>query len=163
LSQRVLDILKAKFGPSETLISTDSVVGDEIAEIKPEAVLEVVRFLRDDSELKFNLLADLTVVDWPREEPRFEVVYHFYSIEKKHRLRLKARVGGFDEEPEIDSVTSLYSGANWLEREAFDLYGVRFRGHPDLKRILMYEGFEGHPLRKDYPINKRQPIIGPKQ
>lgn len=163
MSQRVLDLLKAKFGPSEKLISTSSMVGDEIAEIEPAALLEVVRYLHDDPELKMHLLSDLTVVDWPREEPRFEVVYHLYSVEKKFRLRLKARVGTFDEEPEIDSLTPIFHGANWLEREAFDLYGVRFRGHPDLKRILMYEGFEGHPLRKDYPINKRQPIIGPKQ
>jgi NADH-quinone oxidoreductase subunit C len=160
LSKRVLELLQARFG--EQVVETASQAGDEIAVVDPGVVVEAARFLRDDPALKMNLLVDLTVVDRLREEPRFEVVYHFYSIEKKHRLRLKSRVGSWDQEPEIGSLCSLYKAADWMEREAFDLYGVRFIGHPDLKRILMYEGFEGHPLRKDYPIAKRQPLIGPK-
>jgi len=95
----------------------------------------------------------------PPGEARFAVVYHFFSLEHKHRLRLVVPLGETD--AELDSVTSLWAGANWLEREVWDMFGIRFRGHPDLKRILMYEEFEGHPLRKDYPVNKRQPLIGP--
>ncbi len=95
----------------------------------------------------------------PPGAARFVVAYHFFSLEHKHRLRL---VVPLDEtEAEVDSLTSLWAGANWLEREVWDMFGIRFPGHPDLKRILMYEEFEGHPLRKDYPVNKRQPLIGP--
>ena len=95
----------------------------------------------------------------PPDQSRFTVVYHFFSIAHKHRLRLVVPVDEAD--AEVDSLTSLWPGANWLEREVWDMFGIRFRGHPDLKRILMYEGFEGHPLRKDYPVKKRQPLIGP--
>ncbi len=95
----------------------------------------------------------------PPEQARFVVVYHFYSREHKHRLRLVVPVE--EAEPGLDSLTSLWAGADWLEREVWDMFGIRFQGHPSLKRILMYEEFEGHPLRKDYPVNKRQPLIGP--
>ncbi len=95
----------------------------------------------------------------PPSGARFVVAYHFYSLQHKHRLRLVVPVKEAD--AELDSLTSLWAGANWLEREVWDMFGIRFRGHPDLKRILMYEEFEGHPLRKDYPVNKRQPLIGP--
>jgi NADH-quinone oxidoreductase subunit C len=90
---------------------------------------------------------------------RFVVVYHFFSLPLKHRLRLEVPVEEAD--AEVDSLTSLWAGADWLEREVWDMFGIRFRGHQDLKRILMYEEFVGHPLRKDYPVNKRQPLIGP--
>ena len=160
MSQKILDALKARF--SDKIIETHSSHGDETAIIEPGALLDIVRFLRDESSMAMNMLIDATAVDWQREEPRFEMVYHFYSIANRHRVRLKTRIGTFEQEPEIASLTSLYLGANWLEREAFDLYGIKFIGHPELKRILTYEGFEGHPLRKDYPINKRQPLIGPK-
>jgi NADH-quinone oxidoreductase subunit C len=160
MSQKVLDALKAKF--NEKIIETSNFRGDETAVIESDAVLEIVRFLRDDPKMAFNMLIDLTTVDWQKEEPRFEVVYHLYSLEHRHRIRLKTRIGTFEQEPELTSITSLYNGANWLERESFDLYGIKFNGHPDLKRILTYEGFEGHALRKDYPINKRQPLVGPK-
>ena len=95
----------------------------------------------------------------PPGEARFVVVYHFYSQEHKHRLRLVVPVE--EAEPGLDSITSLWAGADWLEREVWDMFGIRFQGHPNLKRILMYKEFEGHPLRKDYPVNKRQPLIGP--
>jgi NADH-quinone oxidoreductase subunit C len=97
---------------------------------------------------------------WPgRPETRFAVVVHFYSTTHKHRLRLVVPVE--EGTPQVDSLTELWPGANWLEREAWDMFGIEFRGHPDLRRILMYEEFEGFPLRKDYPVNKRQPLIGP--
>ena len=95
----------------------------------------------------------------PPAPARFEVVYHFFSLPLRHRLRLKVLVEESD--PMVDSLTSLWATANWFEREVWDMYGIRFRGHPNLKRILMYEEFVGHPLRKDYPVNKRQPLIGP--
>ena len=95
----------------------------------------------------------------PPGKARFAVVYHFFSKAHKHRLRLVVPVEEAD--AEVDSLTALWAGANWLEREVWDMFGIRFKGHPDLKRILMYEEFEGHPLRKDYPVNKRQPLIGP--
>ena len=98
---------------------------------------------------------------WPGPPERvcFAVVYHFYSLKHKHRLRLVVPLE--ETETELDSLTSLWAGADWLEREVWDMFGIRFKGHPNLKRILMYEEFEGHPLRKDYPVNKRQPLIGP--
>jgi NADH-quinone oxidoreductase subunit C len=95
----------------------------------------------------------------PPGPERFVVVYHFFSLALKHRLRLEVPVDEAD--AEVDSLTSLWACANWLEREVWDMFGIRFRGHPSLKRILMYEEFVGHPLRKDYPVNKRQPLIGP--
>lgn len=95
----------------------------------------------------------------PPDQSRFALVYHFYSTTHKHRLRLVTPVDEAD--AQVDSVTSLWPGADWLEREVWDMFGVDFKGHPDLKRILMYEGFDGHPLRKDYPVNRRQPLIGP--
>jgi NADH-quinone oxidoreductase subunit C len=95
----------------------------------------------------------------PPGQARFAVVYHFFSLKHKHRLRLVVPVE--EDEAEVDSLASLWAGADWLEREVWDMFGIRFRGHPNLKRILMYEEFEGHPLRKDYPVNKRQPLIGP--
>jgi NADH-quinone oxidoreductase subunit C len=95
----------------------------------------------------------------PPGKARFSVVYHFYSLKHKHRLRLVVPVQ--EAEAELDSLTPLWAGADWLEREVWDMFGIRFQGHPNLKRILMYEEFEGHPLRKDYSVNKRQPLIGP--
>jgi NADH-quinone oxidoreductase subunit C len=95
----------------------------------------------------------------PPGSARFVVVYHFYSLSLKHRLRVEVPVE--EDDPELDSVTSLWAGADWLEREVWDMFGIRFRGHPNLKRILMYDEFVGHPLRKDYAVNRRQPLIGP--
>jgi NADH-quinone oxidoreductase subunit C len=103
---------------------------------------------------------DLTAVDYlDRGGPRFEVVYHFYSMPFNRRLRVKALVS--EEDCELDTVVRLWPGADWYEREVWDMFGIRFKGHPHLKRILMYEEFKGHPLRKDYPVNKRQPLVGP--
>jgi NADH-quinone oxidoreductase subunit C len=118
-------------------------------EIDPAKIVAVCRFLRH--EQKFVRLDAVTCVDWYPMEPRFEMVYHLHSIENNQRLRLKSKVGG--EKPEIDSVYSVWRAADWFEREIFDLFGVGFRNHPNLKRILMPEGWEGHPLRKDYPVH----------
>jgi NADH-quinone oxidoreductase subunit C len=137
---------------------THAQLGDATAVVDPARIHDVIEFLRDESE--FDMLTDLTAVDYLGETPRFEVVYHFYSTTQNRRLRIKARVS--EEAAEIASVTDLFASANWMEREVFDLYGIRFAGHPDLRRILLYPEFEGHPLRKDYPKEKRQPLVGPR-
>ncbi len=134
--------------------------GDATASVTVDRVPDVLRFLRDDPGLAFEMLTDLTAVDYLGQEPRFEVVYHLYSVTRNHRVRIKARVPA--EPCQIESVVSLWPSANWMEREVWDLYGIRFRNHPDLRRILLYEEFEGHPLRKDYAKEKRQPLIGPR-
>jgi NADH-quinone oxidoreductase subunit C len=117
----------------------------------PELV-QACRFLKDDPDLAFDFLSDVTAVDrlqLPESRPRFEIVYHLYSLPHKRRLRLKVRV---DEGEAVPSVTPVWETANWHEREVFDLFGIPFEGHPDLRRILMPDDWEGHPLRKDYPV-----------
>lgn len=150
--------LKERFPNS--VIETHSFRGDDTAVVKRVDILEICHFLKDDPDLSYNFLMDLTAVDYlGKKEMRFEVVYHFYSLKKKHRVRIKVPLSESD--PTIDSLTPLWAVANWFERECWDLYGIRFNGHPDLRRILLYEEFEGHPLRKDYPIDKRQPLVLP--
>jgi NADH-quinone oxidoreductase subunit C len=118
--------------------------------LRRDAIREACALLRDDPGLQFNFLSDLTCVDWYPSEPRFEVVYHLFSIPKKLRLRLKVQLGG--EDPRLDSLTPVWPAANFFEREVFDLFGIHFEGHPYLRRIMMPESWEGHPLRKDYPV-----------
>ena len=113
-------------------------------------IREACAILRDNRELAFNFLSDITAVDWYPSEPRFEVVYHLFSITRREHLRLKVRLSGSD--PSVESVTSVWPAANFFEREVFDLFGIRFQGHPYLRRIMMPESWEGHPLRKDYPV-----------
>ncbi len=116
--------------------------------ISPPAIVEVCRFLKN--EKKFIRLSGISGVDWWPDSPRFEIVYLLHSLSENQRLRLKCRIG---ENEEIDSVTSVWRAANWYERETFDFFGVRFRNHPDLRRIMMPTDWEGHPLRKDYPVH----------
>ena len=118
--------------------------------VEKGSIREACAILHDDPECPFNYLCDLTAVDWYPSEPRFEVVYHLLSIPGKERVRLKAKIDGSS--PAIESVTSVWPSANFYEREVFDLFGVRFTGHPNLKRIMMPDNWEGHPLRKDYPV-----------
>ena len=113
-------------------------------------IRETAAILRDHPELRFNYLVDITCVDWYPTEPRFEVVYHLLSIPRKDRVRLKVKLDGAD--ARIESLTSVWPSANFFEREVFDLFGVQFEGHPYLRRIMMPENWEGHPLRKDYPV-----------
>jgi NADH-quinone oxidoreductase subunit C len=141
------------------VISTHQFRGDATAIVAREKLIDICRWLRDDPDLRFDMLMDVTAVDFLGRSPRFEVVYHFYSLAKNHRVRLKVPLEEAD--PKVPSVVSLWAGANWLERETYDLYGIRFDGHPDLRRIYLYEEFQGHPLRKDYPKEQRQPLIGP--
>jgi len=142
------------------LKATHANLGDATASVDPARLVDVMRFLRDDGECQFDMLTDVTAVDYLGEEPRFEMVYHLYSVPKNKRLRVKARLG--EKAPEIATLCELWPSANWMEREVWDLYGIRFAGHPDLRRILLYEEFEGHPLRKDYAKEKRQPLVGPR-
>ncbi|HEY6763706.1 MAG TPA: NADH-quinone oxidoreductase subunit C [Candidatus Sulfotelmatobacter sp.] len=128
-----------KFDRAEMTIYVDR------ADIREACVL-----LRDDAECSMNFLSDITCVDWYPAEPRFEVVYHLLSIRNKERVRLKVRLNSAS--PTIESITPVWAGANYFEREIFDLFGIRFNGHPYLRRMLMPEDWEGHPLRKDYPV-----------
>jgi NADH-quinone oxidoreductase subunit C len=142
------------------VVETHAQHGDATAVVAPGDLLRVMRWLRDAPELAFDMLSDVTAVDLLDREPRFEVVYHLYSLSRNHRLRVKARVS--EDSCEVESLVELWPSANWMEREVFDLYGIRFRNHPDLRRLLLYDGFEGHPLRKDYPKERRQPLVGPR-
>ncbi len=144
--------------------------GDTTVLVPREVVRGVLEQLRDDPRLRFDFLVDLTAVDYLGREPRFEVVYHIASIEADHRSlepgvvrrRLRVKAGVPEQDPSLPSINELWAAANWMEREVWDLYGVRFEGHPDLRRILLYEEFQGHPLRKDYPKERRQPLLGPR-
>ena len=118
-------------------------------------LLPTVRRLRD--EFGFDIFLDVTAVDWLGQSPRFEVVHHFYSTTHKMRVRLKMRVGA--EDPVVDSLLPLYGSAAFMERECHDMYGIQFRGNADLRPLLLYEGFVGHPLRKDYPKQQEQPLV----
>ena len=122
--------------------------GEVTLEIAPDRIVSVCRFLKEQQ--RFIRLSTITGVDRHPAEPRFEVIYHLHCFDRNERLRLKCRLRG--DAPEIDSVTSVWRGANWYERETFDLFGIRFRNHPDLRRIMLPDDWEGHPLRKDYPV-----------
>jgi NADH-quinone oxidoreductase subunit C len=145
---------------ADAVLSHHERLGDATAVVHADRIVEVMQFFKQTEGLEFDMLADLTCVDFLGREPRFEMVYHLYSVKRNHRIRIKA---GVPEDPcEIDSVKGVWPTAGWLEREVWDMYGVRFRNHGDMRRLLLYEEFEGHPLRKDYPKEKRQPLIGPR-
>lgn len=139
---------------AKDILGVHSYRGDDTILVRRDSIVPIMKLLRD--EFKFEMLADLSAVDYLGQQPRFEVVYHLNSLERNVRLRVKIPV---QEGEEVDTLTVLWPIANWLEREVWDMFGIKFKGHPDLRRLLMYEEFEGHPLRKDYPINKRQPIV----
>lgn len=142
-----VDAIKEKFPGA--ILDLKLFAGELTAQIKKESLLEICRFCHDDPGLRYDYLADLCGLDFPDREERFIVVYQLYSMERNTRLRLKVSAG---EGEAVDSVTSVWNTANWHEREVFDLFGVEFTNHPDLERILMPEDWEGHPLRKDYPL-----------
>ena len=132
--------------------------GVQVFAAPPELIVDLCRFLKDDSRLAFNFLSDICGVDHYPEMPRFEAVYHLYSLANKWRIRIKCRLG---DPPLIPSVTGVWRTANWHEREAWDMYGIRFTGHPDLRRIYMWEGFEGFPQRKDFPLRGYRDKLNP--
>ncbi len=143
----MIERLKEKFPASILEVAT---FRDEVTVTVPkEGILEICKFLYSEPDLCFEFLTDLCGVDFFPRTPRFEVVYLLYSMKHNRRLRLKARVG---ENESVSSVESIWKAANWLEREAYDLFGISFADHPDLRRILLWDGYEGHPLRKDFPV-----------
>ena len=148
MNQRILERLKA-FSAS-SIVESNEFRGDLTVVVRPEDIVRVCLFLRDDQDLAFDLLVDLCGVDMYRPEGRFEVVYNLYSLKNKAYLRLKVRLDAAD--PVVDTVCPVWSGANWHERETFDMFGIIFKGHPDLRRMYMPEEYEYYPLRKDYPL-----------
>jgi NADH-quinone oxidoreductase subunit C len=158
MSQLLIELVRNKF--PDALVSSYSQHGDETVVILASHWLQLGQFLRDDPACDLSLLVDLTAVDYPANEPRFEIVAHLASLTLGHRLRAKARVGLPDgSRTEIDSWSGLWGAANWAERECFDMFGIQFQGHPDLRRILLYPEFVGHPLRRDYPAQRIQPLV----
>ncbi len=147
--------LKARY--PEAVIDGKTFRGELTINIHKDFIQRVAGFLCEDSETAFDYLSDLCGVDLTRLGSRnnFEVVYHLYSIKLNHRVRLKVKIPASN--PRIDTVTNIWKTADWHEREAYDMFGIIFKGHPNLQRILTPEGFEGHPLRKDYPLKGRQP------
>lgn len=155
-----LDYIKEKLGAK--VLAARQAQGDDVLLLEPAGLSESFRVLKEDSRLGFNFLSDISAVDyWNKKEPRFEVVYQLVSLQQKTRLRVRVPVSESD--AAVDSLTSLWPGANFLEREVWDLFGIRFNGHPDLRRILLYDEFQGHPLRKDYPVNQWQPRVPERQ
>ncbi len=158
MSTNFIDRVKSKY--ASIIIDSHNFRGDQTLTVKKGNELELFKFLRDDPELDFNFLMDLTAVDYMnRKDARFAVVYHLFSLKHTGRLRIKIPVS--EDDCSINSICTLWKTANWYEREVWDMYGIKFNDHPEMRRILLYEEFKGHPLRKDYPVNKRQPLIGP--
>lgn len=153
-NQKVIEALQEKF--PKAVVELSAQFGDDTLVIQKDALLEVMDFIYQ-KPYEFTMLLDLTCVDYMGETPRYQMVYHVSSLAHNLRLRLKAAVEEGD--LTIDSLTGRWKNANWLEREVYDMFGIRFNRHPDMRRLFMYEGFEGHPLRKDYPLRKRQPCI----
>lgn len=147
MNDLIVQKLKGEFPAS--IQGTDEFRGDLTAQVKREDIVKVCRFLKDDYELSFDMLIDLLGVDMYRPEGRFEVVYILYSLKNKKYLRLKVLVD--EEDPVVDTLGTVWSGASWHERETYDMFGIKFAGHPDLRRMYMPDEFEYFPLRKDFP------------
>jgi NADH-quinone oxidoreductase subunit C len=147
------DLIQTQLG---SVVTTSSVShGTLVVEIAPAALSGLVQTLK--SACKFDMLLDVTAIDWPGRQPRFDVVWHFYSTTHRVRVRVKTQVA--ESEPVVDSLVRLFGSAAFLERECHEMYGIRFNGNADLRPILLYEGFVGHPLRKDYPKLGEQPLV----
>jgi len=160
-NQNLIETIKIKH--SEDIINYYEEYGYLNVVLKPESIRKIISYLKTDEDLKFEMLVDLVSVDYskyPEKKPnRFGLVYHLKSITHNHRVAI--RVFLEENNPEIDSIDDFYKNANWLEREAWDQMGIKFKGHPNLKRILNHKEFVGHPLRKDYPIDRRQWLSEP--
>ncbi len=162
MSQRLLDRAHAVLGAKIT--SSHSFHGDDTIVVESADIYEALSTFKTDAEAKLDFLVDLTAVDYyghATKDHRFEVVYHLRAMSTGERLRVKAELDDNEDgtEPTIASIHDLWKCANWMEREVFDMFGIKFKAHPDLRRILMYEEFIGYPLRKDYPKDKRQPLV----
>jgi NADH-quinone oxidoreductase subunit C len=141
----------------DAILETHDFRGDETAIVERARIVEAVRWLREHRELRFDMAPYITAVDYLGEDPRYEVVYNLYATRANERVRLRVKV------PESDcvvpTVTGVWRGTDWFERYCWDMYGIRIAGHPDPRRVLLYEEFVGHPLRKDYPLRGRQPLV----
>lgn len=151
----LIEKLKERFGAD--ILDSHSEHGDDTIVVSRERVVDVMRALRNEPDFLFEFLIDVTGVDRLGREPRFDIVYHLKSISKGHRLRVKVQIGEAD--ASVPSMTPLWKSADWLERECYDMFGFDFKGHDDLRRVLLYDSFKGHPLRKDYHVMDRQPIV----
>ncbi len=156
MSKAVIAALVERF-PGVVTDAYEGVGGDDCAFVQKDRIEEVCRFLKTDPKLEFNFAPYITAVDYLGQEPRFEVVYNLYSTRTNARVRLRVKVPEGD--CQVPTVTGVWTGADWFERYCFDMYGISFSGHPDLRRLLMYDEFVGHPLRKDYPLKGRQPLV----
>ncbi len=148
----VEDVVK---GTAPNALIESRVAHDEVTLLVDKRwIHEIVKAFKEDPRLEFGMLSEVTAIDWLEEarEPRFDVVYNLVSLTQEHRIRLRAPVGEAEEECRIDTITDLWTGASFMEREVFDMFGIRFDGHPDLRRILMPDNWDGHPLRKDFPL-----------
>jgi NADH-quinone oxidoreductase subunit C len=157
MSQRAIERLKSQFG--DRILASSAFRGDDTAVIAPADWLAVAQFLKSDGECAMNQFVDLTAVDYPEREPelpRFDVVLIVRSLVLKQRVCLKTRVS---EGQDLPTLIRVWAGSEWAEREVYDMFGIKFADHPDLRRVLLYEEFVGHPLRKDYPIERTQPLV----
>ena len=145
---KVAESLKAKFG--DDILSVESPYDFLTVNIRKEKISEIIHFLHDEETLKFQFLTDLCGIHYPDDAEKFRVVYHLHSLTNNYRIRLKAAVGG--EHPEVNSITSLFPASNWMERETFDFFGIHFKGHPNLKRILNVDDMTIFPMRKEFPL-----------
>ena len=145
--EEIKEVLEGKY--DDELTDTAFAYGELTVTVRKEAIEKVLIFLRDDAACQFKQLIDICGVDYPKRNPRFDVVYHLLSM--KHNVRLRVKVAVAEDEP-VATVTGIYAAANWFEREAWDMYGIFFDGHPDPRRMLTDYGFEGHPLRRDFPM-----------
>ena len=152
-----LTIEKLRQQFADEILDTHAQHGDHTMILKPERILEIARFLKEDPDLQYNFLTDLTAVDYMTREPRFEMVYHFYSLPKNTKIRVKVPLP--ESKLEVESLTPLWKTANFMERECWEFFGVKFLNHPDMRHLFLYDEFQGFPLRKDYPLKKRQPIV----
>lgn len=143
----LIDVIQEKL--SDSILDIKTRLGELTVEIEKESILKSLTYFRDNPHLNFKQLIDICGVDYPDRAPRFKIIYHLLSMKKNQRLRV---VVGVEEDEPIDSAIGVFSGANWWEREVWDMYGIAFKGHPDLRRILSDYAFEGHPLRKDFPL-----------
>jgi len=157
MSQRVLTRLRDEFG--DRILETTDFRGDEVAIVAPADWVEVAAFVKRDPECMMNHFTDITAADYPErepEQPRFDLVVCVRSMLHRHRIRLKTRLADGET---VATLGPVWAGASWGEREVYDMFGITFEGHPDLRRILLYEEFVGYPLRKDYPIDRTQPLV----
>ncbi len=152
----MLDLERIKKDFAEDILEIKEFRGDVTITVKKEKNIEFLTYLR--KEFSFDFLVDVTAEDWYPKNPRFEVVYNLYSLSSHERLRVKVPV---EDGEKVRSVTQLWKGAGWLEREVYDMFGIEFEGHPDLRRILLWDDFPGHPLRKDFPLRADVELPGP--